>query len=102
MKYTEIIKLLDAGYSRDEIIAMDTQDPADDPTPVDDPTPAADPIPADIRSITDTVVTDLKDAITQLKNEITAMNIMSSRIEPEAESQDVIAQIINPVRKENK
>ena len=102
MDYKEIIKLLEAGYTRDEIMEMDSPADPDDPAaPADSPEP--DPTPADeIKAITDTVAAELKEVITGLKNEITAMNIMHSRIEPPAEAEDVIAQIINPTRKENK
>ena len=48
MKYEEIIKLLDAGYSREEILAMKEEPtPAPDPEPTpNDPEPAPAPDPA--------------------------------------------------------
>lgn len=52
MKTSDIFKLLDAGFTHDEILAMESDgaptpdpdpDPASDPTP--DPAPASDPTP---------------------------------------------------------
>ena len=42
MQYTEIIKLLDAGYTREEILAMGnehTPEPSPEPSPEPEPTP---------------------------------------------------------------
>ena len=48
MKYEEIIKLLDAGYSRDEILAM-KEEPVQAPNPAEpEPEPEPAPEPADI------------------------------------------------------
>ena len=85
MKYEEIIKLLDAGYSRDEILAM-KEDPAPaDPAPAD---PAAD------------VMKEMKDMFAEMKKELTAMNIMYSRQDPDdvRTGEDILASIINPVK----
>ena len=95
MNYNEIIKLLDAGYSRDEILKMDDpkhDDPKpDDPKP-DDPKPD-DPKPADVlKGFAD----EVKSAIQDLTKEITAANIMASRQPAEHEDEDYIAKIINP------
>lgn len=91
MKYDEIIKLLDAGYSREEILKMD--EPAEDPKPAGDPKPAEDPKPADevLKGFAD----EVKTAIQELTKEITAANIMASR-QPAEQEEDVIAKIINP------
>ena len=87
MKYEEIIKLLDAGYSRDEILAMrDTPAPAD-PAP-------AEPNMAD-------VMKEMKEMFNDMRKEFTAFNIMNSNIpvDPERTSEDIIANIINPEQK---
>ena len=86
MKYEEIIKLLDAGYSRDEIIAM-----KDEPTP--EPTPEPDD-----NGMSD-LVKEMRDAFSEMKKEFTAMNIMASRQPEEKTPEDIIANIINPTRK---
>ena len=107
MNYNDIIKLLDAGYSREEILKMDDpkQDDSkqDDSKPTDpiptDPKPAdpkpADPKPAD-NDILKGFADEVRDAIKVLTKEITAANIMASRQPAELEDEDYIAKIINP------
>ena len=98
MKYEEVIKLLDAGYSRDEILAMkDEPAPAPDPkepepTPEPEPAPAPDPA-AD-------VMKEMKEMFAEMKKELTAMNILNSRQESDdvKTGEDILASIINPVR----
>ncbi len=96
MKYKEIIKLLDAGYSRDEILAMkEEQAPAPDPEPTpDDPEPATAPDPAA------DVMKEMKEMFAEMKKELTAMNIMNSRQESDdvKTGEDILASIINPVK----
>ena len=93
MKYEEIIKLLDAGYSRDEILAM-KEEPAPDPKEPE-PTPA--PEPADI---TAGIMEEVKGMFAEMKKELTAMNIMNSRQESDEvrTGEDILASIINPVK----
>ena len=102
MKYAEIIKLIEAGYSRDEIIAMqgdqgdqgDQQDPAQgdqqDPPQGDQ----QDPPQGDFSG----VMEEMKNIFSEFKNELQAMNIMNSqqRKDVEETSEDIIANIINP------
>ena len=45
MKYEEIIKLLDAGYTREEILQMDEHEPEPAPEPEPEPEPAPAPAP---------------------------------------------------------
>lgn len=96
MKYEEIIKLLDAGYSRDEILAMKEEPaPAPDPEPTPDdpePAPATDPA-AD-------VMKEMKEMFAEMKKELTAMNIMNSRQDSDEvrTGEDILASIINPVK----
>ena len=95
MKYEEIIKLLDAGYSRDEILAM-KEEPAPAPDPKEpEPTPA--PEPADI---TAGIMEEVKGMFAEMKKELTAMNIMNSRQESDEvrTGEDILASIINPVK----
>ena len=97
MKYEEIIKLLDAGYSREEILAM-KEEPAHAPEPSqDDPEPAPAPEPADI---TAGIMEEVKGMFAEMKKELTAMNILNSRQESDEVNtgEDILASIINPVR----
>ena len=95
MKYEEIIKLLDAGYSRDEILAM-KEEPAPAPDPKE-PEPAPAPEPADI---TAEIMNEVKTMFSEMKKELTAMNIMNSRQESDEvrTGDDILASIINPVK----
>ena len=87
MKYEEVIKLLNAGYSRDEILAMK-----------DEPAPA--PEPADI---TAGIMEEVKGMFAEMKKELTAMNILNSRQESDdvKTGEDVLANIINPTMRKN-
>ena len=88
MKYEEIIRLLDAGYSREEIMSMQ-ETPAD---PQQDP--PADPPQDDMKLM----INEMRDAFAEMKKEITALNIMTSRQPPEdvKTGEDILASIINP------
>ena len=91
MNYNEIIKLLDAGYSREEILQMDEKEPEPAPEPEPEPEPAPDPIT--------TIMTEVKDMFADLRKELTAMNIMNSRQQDDHnEPEDILAQIINPTK----
>ena len=96
MKYADIIKLLDAGYSRDEILAMKEEPAPADPEP--EPAPA-DPAPAPADPAAD-VMKEMKEMFAEMKKELTAMNIMNSRqgSDDVKTGEDILASIINPVR----
>lgn len=101
MKYDEIIKLLDAGYTRDEIIAM-----KDDATKAPDPDEKTDDSKVETKTPEETemsgLVKEMRDAFAEMKKEFTAFNIMASRQPEEKTPEDIIANIINPTRKETK
>ena len=96
MNYTEIIKLLDAGYTREEILEM-KDEPAKDP----EPAPAEDKQEPETPDIMESVMTEVKDMFAEMKKELTAMNILNSRQEGEESrsSEDILASIINPTKK---
>lgn len=94
MNYTDIIKLLDAGYTREQILEM-KEEPAPEPAPAEDkPEP-------DTHDIMESVMTEVKDMFAEMKKELTAMNILNSRQEGEEfkSSEDILASIINPTKK---
>ena len=95
MKYTEIIKLLDAGYTREEILAMKDEPTPEEPKP-EEPKPE-EPKPEE-NGMSD-LVKEMRDAFSEMRKEFTAMNIMSSRQPEEKTPEDIIANIINPTRK---
>lgn len=97
MKYEEIIKLLDAGYSREEILAMKEEEP----TPAQGPEPEPnDPEPAPAPDPAADVMKEMKEMFAEMKKELTAMNILNSRQESDdvKTGEDILASIINPVR----
>ena len=77
MKYEEIIKLLDAGYSREDIMNM--TEPTPDPEPEPEPTPD-DPAPAP--DITGEIMKEVRDMFAEMKKELIAMNIMQTNQGP--------------------
>ena len=96
MKYDEIIKLLDAGYTRDEILNMDTTPPEENPPEETPPTETP-----EANEVTN-MVKEMRDLVSEMRKEFTAMNILSTQRPPESEktADEVIANIINPsVRK---
>lgn len=96
MKYEEIIKLLDAGYTREEIMEMKNAHVDKEP----EPDPDQDD-PKDVSDITGEIMAEVKDMFAEMKKELTAMNIMNSRQEGEElkTGEDILANIINPTRK---
>ena len=93
MRYEEIIKLLDAGYTREEILEMDKPAPEPDPAPAPEPDPTPEPDPApDMAGMMD----EMKKMFSDLTKELVASNILRSRIDGEDDDEDIIAKIINP------
>lgn len=96
MKYEEIIKLLDAGYTREEILEMKNDDAS---AITNDPEvqPASDDIIADVNNDVANAISEMKNAVAEFKKEIQAFNIMNSQIDiPETSTEDLIGKIINP------
>lgn len=98
MKYEEIMKLLDAGYSRDEILKMESETQTEGQN-TDTETAQSKAPEAEIS----TLVQEMRDAFAEMRKEFTAFNIMTSQQPPEQEKtgEDIIANIINPVMKKN-
>ena len=96
MKYEEIIKLLDAGYTRDEIMAMN-EEPEEKKPEEKKPEETGD----DSSGMSE-LVKEMRDAFAEMKKEFTAFNIMSSRQPEEKSVDDIMATIINPTRKDKK
>ena len=95
MKYEEVIKLLDAGYTREEILEMKNDDASATTTdPVEQP---SDDKIADVNNDVANAISEMKNAVTEFKKEIQAFNIMNSQIDiPEISTEDLIGKIINP------
>ena len=84
MKVEEVIKLIDAGYSKEDIDKMLQPEPEPKPDPEPEPEPKPDPEPKAEPEI-DPVLKELQD----LKKAVYAMNIMNSA-QPEQKSVDDI------------
>ena len=99
MNYTDIIKLLNAGYTREEILAMKDEDKQDPDK--QDPDKDEDKKDSETPDIMESVMTEVKDMFAEMKKELTAMNILNSRQEGEEfkSSEDILASIINPTKK---
>ncbi len=102
MKYEEIIKLLDAGYSREEILAMkeEQEEQKQDEKKPEEKKPEE--TGSNENSGMSVLVKEMRDAFAEMKKEFTAFNIMSSRQPEEKTPEEIIANIINPTRKEKK
>lgn len=100
MQYTEIIKLLDAGYTRDEILAMKDEPPSEETNNNSENNQDPD---EKMNNNSDFGMSDLvkemRDAFSEMRKEFTAFNIMSSRQPEEKTPEDIMANIINPTRK---
>lgn len=93
MKFDEVMKLLDAGYTKDEILAMNQEPEAQ---PEEDPKEPATNDAVDVSAISD-ALGQVKETFESFKKEMIAMNIMNSRIDnPEQTADDILANIINP------
>ena len=98
MKYEEIIKLLDAGYSREEILAMNEEPEEKKPEEKKPEEKKPEETGSNDNSGMSELVKEMRDAFAEMKKEFTAFNIMSSRQPEEKTPEDIIANIINPTR----
>lgn len=93
MKFDEVMKLLDAGYTKDEILAMKDESGDSKEDTKEDPKESE---TNDVTAITD-ALGEVKETFESFKKEMIAMNIMNSRIEnPEQSADDIMGRIINP------
>lgn len=96
MTYEEIIKLLDKGFTREEILNMN------DPAPEDKQDhPDSEDKKDDAPVSMDAIMSEVKDMFAEMKKELTAMNILNSRqsADENKTSEDILATIINPTMK---
>lgn len=97
MTYTEIMKLLDAGFNRDEIMAMQNEDQHEENTDTSDDTEQETDVQGTVNDAITTALAEVKNTFDEFKKEFTAMNIMNSRIDsPDKSADDILANIINP------
>jgi len=101
MKVDEIIKLLDAGYTKDEIIEMTKEpEPQQEQQELEPQQEQQEPEPQQPETDNEmtAAVKEFKTAIDDLKKEFIAANIMASNRagEQTATAETAVANIINP------
>lgn len=103
MNYEDIILLVKAGYTRDQIAAM--QAPAGTPTPAPapaqapEPTPApAEPTPPKPQGLED-LSQMLSAEFAKLNDAIVKANLQQAQQPPQESVDDILASIINPPQK---
>lgn len=109
MNYEDIILLVKAGYTRDQIAAMQapasapasapTPAPAPEPTPVPEPAPA--PAPASTPAVQgiDDLSKMLATEFAKLNDAIVKANLQQAQQPPQESVDDILASIINPPQK---
>ena len=120
MTFSEIKMLLDAGFNKDEIMALDqtgevtrtVPDPVPDPAPAEDPVPdpapaedpVSDPAPAPAAA-PDPITKQLNDNITKLIKTIQASNLSKNTMDgmPDLNKQvdTIMESIIRPIKEVN-
>lgn len=106
MKAEDILKLIDAGFSHDEIIALDgpaeaepVKEPAVDPEPVQTPEPQQAPAPAEDPN--EKRYDELLQAVQKLTGAIQAGNILNSnnRAEETKTAEQIMAEVLLPQKR---
>lgn len=100
----DIISLLDAGYSREEIAELleqpgTTEEPAAEPETPEEPEQAAEPETEPQKPAESAEILELKKEIQSLKAMIQKQNIKQARIEEPAHqdsASDILARLVNP------
>lgn len=98
MNYEDIILLVKAGYTRDQIAAMQAPaDPQAAPAPAEPPkpTPAEPTKPQGIEDLSQMLAAEFA----KLNAAITASNIANAQQPPQESVDDILASIINPPQK---
>ena len=106
MNYEDIILLVKAGYTRDQIAAM--QAPAEPPAPPAPPAPAdppAPPAPAEPEPHKPQGIEDLSQMLAaefaKLNDAIVKANLQQAQQPPQESVDDILASIINPPQKQS-
>lgn len=88
MKIEDIIKLIDAGYTKEDIQAM----AAPEPEPEKAPAPAADPAPAPAADTAQNDMSAMLQELKDLKKAVYAMNIMNTDVPAPKSVDDILAE----------
>lgn len=113
MNYEDIILLVKAGYTRDQIAAMQapaptpapTPTPAPEPAPEPTPAPAPEPTPAPAPTPAVQGINDLSQMLAaefaKLNDAIVKANLQQAQQPPQESVDDILASIINPPQKQS-
>lgn len=104
MKATEILALINAGYTKAEIDAMELPETAAAPDPVPEPVPEAEPAPTTEAPKPDPVNPEIQALTKQINDLVSAiqksnlLNTNQPHIQAES-AEDILANIIAPTHK---
>lgn len=99
MNYEDVILLVKAGYTRDQIAAMQAPAaPAEPPAPAPTPAPAEPPAPPKPQGIED-LSQMLSAEFAKLNDAIVKANLQQAQQPPQESVDDILASIINPPQK---
>ena len=112
MNYEDIILLVKAGYTRDQIAAMKAPAPAPTPAPAPAPAPAPTPAPAPAPEPEPAPaptkpqgIEDLSQMLAaefaKLNDAIVKANLQQAQQPPQESVDDILASIINPPQKQS-
>ena len=113
MNYEDIILLVKAGYTRDQIAAMQAPAPEPAPTPAPTPAPAPAPTPAPAPAPAPAEpeppkpqgIEDLSQMLasefSKLNDAIVKANLQQAQQPPQESVDDILASIINPPQKQS-
>ena len=98
MNYEDIILLVKAGYTRDQIAAMQapTEPPAEPPAPPE-PTEPTPPKPKGIEDLSQMLAAEFA----KLNDAIVKANLQQAQQPPQESVDDILASIINPPQKQS-
>ena len=108
MNYEDIILLVKAGYTRDQIAAMQAPAPTPAPEPAPEPAPTPAPTPAPAEPPAPPQPQGLEDLsqmlaaeFAKLNDAIVKANLQQAQQPPQESVDDILASIINPPQKQS-
>lgn len=103
MNKEEILKLVNAGYTKAEIEAMSSEQKPEEPTaPTEEPEEVEEVKPAEASPFTPEMITEFTGAINGLSEMIKKSNMINDGYEPKSaleRGEEVLASLINPPTK---
>lgn len=103
MNKEEILKLVNAGYTKAEIEAMSSEQKPEEPTaPTEEPEEVEEVKPAEASPFTPDMITKFTGAINGLSEMIKKSNMINDGYEPKSaleRGEEVLASLINPPTK---